>query len=119
MVGDGINDCLPLVQASVGIAIGSGSDVAIESADVVIRGEQSTDVVRLLRLGRFTLRKIRQNLFWALIYNCICIPIAAGVLVPIGISLSPMMASAAMALSSLTVVTNALTIKLFDRRKQK
>ncbi len=117
MVGDGINDCLPLVQASVGIAIGSGSDVAIESADVVIRGEQSTDVVRLLRLGRFTLRKIRQNLFWALIYNCICIPIAAGVLVPIGISLSPMMASAAMAISSLTVVINALTIKLFDRKK--
>lgn len=117
MVGDGINDCLPLVQASVGIAIGSGSDVAIESADVVIRGEKSTDVVRLLRLGRFTLRKIRQNLFWALIYNCICIPIAAGALVPIGISLSPMMASAAMAISSLTVVTNALTIKLFERKK--
>ncbi len=117
MVGDGINDCLPLVQASVGIAIGSGSDVAIESADVVIRGEKSADVIRLLRLGRFTLRKIRQNLFWALIYNCICIPIAAGVLVPIGISLSPMMASAAMAISSLTVVTNALTIKLFDRKK--
>lgn len=115
MVGDGINDCLPLVQASVGIAIGSGSDIAIESADVVIRGEESTDVARLLRLGRFTLRKIRQNLFWALIYNCICIPVAAGALAPIGISLSPMIASAAMAISSLTVVSNALTIKRFDK----
>jgi Cu2+-exporting ATPase len=116
MVGDGINDCLPLVQADVGIAIGSGSDVAIESADAIIRGEKCTDVLKLLRLGRFTLRKIRQNLFWALIYNCICIPIAAGALTPIGISLSPMMASAAMAISSLTVVTNALTIQLFERK---
>ena len=119
MVGDGINDCLPLVQASVGIAIGSGSDVAIESADVIIRGENTADILRLLRLGRYTLRKIRQNLFWALIYNCICIPIAAGALVPIGISLSPMMASAAMAISSLTVVTNALTIRLFEKNKAK
>ncbi len=117
MVGDGINDCLPLVAAGVGIAIGSGSDVAIESADVIIRGEKTTDVLRLLRLGRLTLRKIRQNLFWALIYNCICIPIAAGALLPIGISLSPMMASAAMAISSLTVVSNALTIKLFEKHK--
>jgi P-type E1-E2 ATPase len=117
MVGDGINDCLPLVQATVGIAIGSGSDVAIESADVIIRGEKTTDVLKLLRLGRLTLKKIKQNLFWALIYNCICIPAAAGALLPLGISLSPMTASIAMAFSSLTVVCNALTIGLFEKRK--
>ncbi len=113
MIGDGINDCLPLVQAAVGVAIGSGSDATLESADVVIRGEETAEVLRLIGLGRFTLRKIRQNLFWALLYNCICIPLAAGVLVPIGISLSPMIASAAMAFSSLCVVGNALTIKLY------
>ena len=116
MVGDGINDCLPLVAATVGIAIGSGSDVAIESADVIIRGEKTTDVLKLLRLGRLTLRKIKQNLFWALIYNCICIPAAAGALLPLGISLSPMAASIAMAFSSLTVVCNALTIGLFEKK---
>lgn len=113
MVGDGINDCLPLVQADVGVAIGSGSDIALESADVVIRGEETAEVLRLIRLGRFTLRKIKQNLFWALLYNCICIPLAAGILAPIGISLSPMIASAAMACSSLCVVGNALTIRFY------
>jgi P-type E1-E2 ATPase len=111
MVGDGINDCLPLTAATVGVAIGSGSDIAIESADIVIRGEHSADVLHLVKLSRLTLRKIRQNLFWALLYNCICIPIAAGALAPLGITLSPALASAAMALSSLTVVSNALTIK--------
>ena len=111
MVGDGINDCLPLTAATVGVAIGTGSDVAVESADIVIRGEQARDVLHLLRLSRLTLRKIKQNLFWALIYNCICIPIAAGALAPFGFTLSPAIASAAMALSSLTVVTNALTIR--------
>ena len=111
MVGDGINDSLPLTAATVGVAIGTGSDIAIESADIVIRGEQAKDIVRLVRLSRLTLRKIKQNLFWALIYNCICIPLAAGVLAPLGISLSPAIASAAMALSSLTVVSNALTIR--------
>ena len=111
MVGDGINDSLPLTAATVGVAIGTGSDVAIESADIVIRGEHTADVLRLVKLSRLALRKIRQNLFWALLYNSICIPIAAGALAPLGISLSPALASAAMALSSLTVISNALTIK--------
>ncbi len=110
MVGDGINDCLPLTAATVGVAIGTGSEVAVESADIVIRGEQAKDILRLIKLSRLTLRKIKQNLFWALIYNSICIPLAAGVLAPLGITLSPAIASAAMALSSLTVVSNALTL---------
>ncbi len=110
MVGDGINDALPLVSADLGIAIGAGADAAIASADLVLRRSDPTDVLAALRIGRRTLRIIKQNLFFALVYNSICIPVAAGALLPLGIALTPGISAAAMSLSSLFVVSNSLRL---------
>jgi Cu+-exporting ATPase len=114
MVGDGINDGAAIARSDLGFAIASGTDVAVEAADVALMRGDLGGVVRAIRLSRRTMRTMKQNLFWAFVYNVIGIPIAAGVLYPFfGVLLSPILASAAMAFSSVSVVSNSLRLRRF------
>lgn len=114
MCGDGINDSPALVSCDIGVSVNEGSDIAMDSSDVILTKNDLTSIVKLINISKKTIRNIKQNLFWAFFYNCLMIPVAMGVLKPIGISINPMIASAAMVLSSITVILNALRLRNID-----
>ncbi len=113
MCGDGINDSPALAIADIGVSVNSGTDIAADSSDVILTNNDLKNIVNLINISKKTIRNIKQNLFWAFFYNSLMIPVAIGVLKPVGISINPMIASAAMVLSSLTVILNALRLKKF------
>ena len=111
MCGDGINDSPALTNADIGVSVKSGTDIAMDSSDVILTRNDLASVLRLVRISEKTVRNIKQNLFWAFFYNCLMIPVAIGFFKPLGISINPMIASLAMVFSSLTVIFNALRLK--------